>query len=171
MSSAQKKFISSYEIDASLTRFGRLKPDVVTGADRCYQLLHGLDRPCSDCPLLRDVNEPWPRTTVRAMADDAVEVIRATPSDPSHSAVTLEVVRLNCETLKLIRSTRISSVAARANLTSREQAIFTRLLDGESFETIADELGLSPRTVKFHQANILQKTGAASRADLCRLIK
>jgi len=35
---------------------------------------------------------------------------------------------------------------------------------------IAQQLGIAPRTVKFHQANVLQKLGADSRVDLLRVL-
>jgi DNA-binding NarL/FixJ family response regulator len=44
------------------------------------------------------------------------------------------------------------------------------MIDGTSMEDIASELAISPRTVKFHQANVLQKLGADSRSDLLRLV-
>jgi len=37
-------------------------------------------------------------------------------------------------------------------------------------EEIALVLAIKPRTVKFHQANLLAKLGAESRLDLFRLI-
>jgi DNA-binding CsgD family transcriptional regulator len=41
---------------------------------------------------------------------------------------------------------------------------------GRSLDEIARILGIAPRTVKFHQANVLQKLGADSRLDLMRLL-
>jgi DNA-binding CsgD family transcriptional regulator len=43
-------------------------------------------------------------------------------------------------------------------------------MDGCGVDEIAGALEISPRTVKFHQANVLQKLGADSRADLMRLV-
>lgn len=44
------------------------------------------------------------------------------------------------------------------------------LLLGRSLDEIAVSLGISARTVKFHQQNILNKLGADSRVDLIRLV-
>jgi DNA-binding CsgD family transcriptional regulator len=43
------------------------------------------------------------------------------------------------------------------------------LLLGRSLGEIATALQITPRTAKFHQANLLEKLGADSRFDLLRL--
>jgi FixJ family two-component response regulator len=40
--------------------------------------------------------------------------------------------------------------------------------NGETNKVIADELGISEKTVEFHRANIMQKLEARSLADLIR---
>lgn len=52
------------------------------------------------------------------------------------------------------------------NLTSREQEIFTILLDGKAPKEIASTLKISPETVHFHQKNLYRKLGIQSRAEL-----
>jgi DNA-binding NarL/FixJ family response regulator len=58
---------------------------------------------------------------------------------------------------------------AQAGLTSREREVLELLLLGRTHEDIALVLGISERTSKFHQANLLAKLGAESRLDLMRL--
>lgn len=43
-------------------------------------------------------------------------------------------------------------------LTKREKDITQRLLNGAANKTVARELGISPRTVEVHRANVLRKT-------------
>jgi DNA-binding NarL/FixJ family response regulator len=66
-----------------------------------------------------------------------------------------------------------SSPVAKPNslhsLTAREREILHRVARGSMSQEIAAEFGLSIRTVEFHRANILRKTGARSTADLIRL--
>ena len=50
-------------------------------------------------------------------------------------------------------------------LTKRETACLQRAAEGFSNRSIADELGLSERTVKFHFENILRKLEASSRGE------
>jgi DNA-binding CsgD family transcriptional regulator len=55
-------------------------------------------------------------------------------------------------------------------LTPREQAVLARIVAGSSSKEAAQRLGISPRTVEFHRANILQKLGAKNTADLLRIV-
>jgi DNA-binding CsgD family transcriptional regulator len=52
------------------------------------------------------------------------------------------------------------------NLTSREQEVFTMLLEGRAPKEIAYTLKVSPETVHFHQKNLYRKLGIQSRAEL-----
>ncbi|MBD0860325.1 helix-turn-helix transcriptional regulator [Gordonia sp. zg691] len=56
--------------------------------------------------------------------------------------------------------------SAAASLTSRERDILEEILRGLSNAAIAEELTLSIDTVKTHVKHILQKMGAANRAEL-----
>jgi DNA-binding NarL/FixJ family response regulator len=60
-------------------------------------------------------------------------------------------------------------LVAQANLTAREREVLDLLLLGRTHQDIAEVLGISERTSKFHQANLLAKLGAESRLDLMRL--
>jgi DNA-binding CsgD family transcriptional regulator len=57
-----------------------------------------------------------------------------------------------------------------ATLTPREQAVLAQIVTGASSKEAARRLGISPRTVEFHRANILQKLGAKNTADLLRIV-
>jgi len=57
-----------------------------------------------------------------------------------------------------------------AILTPRENAVLADIVGGASSKEIARRLGISPRTVEFHRANILQKLGAKNTADLMRIV-
>ena len=54
---------------------------------------------------------------------------------------------------------------ASGRLTSREREVLTLVAAGISNKGIARELQVSPNTVKFHVAAILEKLDAASRAE------
>ena len=56
-----------------------------------------------------------------------------------------------------------------AALTAREREVLDLVVAGKLNKTIADLLGISAKTVEFHRANIMQKTGARSIAELVRL--
>lgn len=54
-------------------------------------------------------------------------------------------------------------------LTPREREVLERLVAGDSNKEAAQKLGVSHRTVEFHRAHILEKTGAKGLPDLVRL--
>lgn len=56
-----------------------------------------------------------------------------------------------------------------ARLSAREREVLELLLLGRTHSDIGAALGITERTSKFHQANLLQKLGAESRLDLMRL--
>ena len=55
-------------------------------------------------------------------------------------------------------------------LTERERGVLAQMVTGASSKEIARELGVSPRTVDFHRANILLKLGARNTADAIRMV-
>ncbi len=60
-------------------------------------------------------------------------------------------------------------LVAAARLTEREREVLDLLLLGRTHDDIATALGISERTSRFHQQNLLKKLGAESRMDLMRL--
>ena len=55
---------------------------------------------------------------------------------------------------------------ALASLSAREREVLDELLQGHYNKNIADHLGITPRTVEFHRANIFEKMGVASAVEL-----
>lgn len=55
------------------------------------------------------------------------------------------------------------------SLSPRETEIMDLVVRGASNKVVAWQLGLSPKTVEVHRANVMRKTGAASLAELVRL--
>ena len=53
----------------------------------------------------------------------------------------------------------------------REQAVLERLVAGRRNRAIAEELGISENTVKFHVARIFRKLGVSSRAEAAALVR
>ena len=50
-------------------------------------------------------------------------------------------------------------------LTKREKEVFTLLVAGNSTSEIAEQLGISEKTVRNHVANAMQKLGVKGRAQ------
>lgn len=172
-----------YEISVVGSRFGALGWLCASGSlveiseheTRCYTLFHGLSRPCEDCPVLRRGTEAWPRTLVRHRAPShepasasVFEVI--TVEEVDTTAVRVRVRHIDESLLSAIQDTKIQWLADRAGLSPREREVFGHLLLGRAIEDIAQLVGITCRTVKHHQASVLRKLGADSRADLMRVV-
>ena len=55
-----------------------------------------------------------------------------------------------------------------ARLTARERQVLDRIVAGRLNKQIADDLGISIKTVEAHRANIMDKLQARSMADLMK---
>lgn len=88
-----------------------------------------------------------------------------------------EIVLLRAVQQALLRGqddchTQTQTQAARARiatLTPRERDVLTRLVEGRPNKVIAHELGISPRTVEIHRANLMEKLGCRSLAEAVRV--
>ena len=71
---------------------------------------------------------------------------------------------------KLVKEGKLSAAPRRAGgpLSPRERQIVQMIAEGRSTKEIARSLGLSPRTVETHRANILHKLNLPSVAELVR---
>ena len=56
-----------------------------------------------------------------------------------------------------------------SRLTTREAQVLERIVAGRLNKQIADDLGISIKTVEAHRANIMDKLGARTMADLMRI--
>lgn len=58
-----------------------------------------------------------------------------------------------------------------ARLTAREHDVMERILLGRLNKVIADDLGISMRTVEVHRSNVFAKMGVRSAVELSRLLE
>jgi two-component system response regulator FixJ len=56
-----------------------------------------------------------------------------------------------------------------ATLTGRETEVFNRLVQGAANKVIANDLGISPRTVEIYRANVMAKMAAHNLSELVRM--
>jgi two-component system, LuxR family, response regulator FixJ len=56
-----------------------------------------------------------------------------------------------------------------ATLSPRELEVFARVADGQANKVVAIDLGISERTVEIHRAQVMQKMGSRSLAQLVRM--
>ena len=107
-------------------------------------------------------------TALRAMRLGAVDVCQK-PVDPE---VLLPLIEQTLAADAASERQRQQIAAARerlARLTARERELFKLVVEGQSYKEMASSLGISPRTVEHHRANITTKLGMDRVADLVRL--
>jgi FixJ family two-component response regulator len=106
---------------------------------------------------------------VNTMKKGAVDFIEK-PFD--QAALKALVDRLLVEARERAATTerRKMNAALLAKLTPREQQVLERIVAGRLNKQIADDLGISIKTVEAHRANIMDKVNANTVADLMRVV-
>jgi FixJ family two-component response regulator len=107
-------------------------------------------------------------STVRAMKAGAIDFLEK----PVDRETLLEALRRALGADIARRDALVVSSRHRARLdllTPRERAVFDRVIAGMLNKQIAAELGVSLRTVKAHRAQMMQKLGVTTPAELGRL--
>ncbi|MCY1030865.1 PAS and helix-turn-helix domain-containing protein [Corallococcus sp. BB11-1] len=167
----------SYEISTELETFGTLKSVWRAGQMEhedmvgrpCFGAFAHRDAPCQDCPLTAVAPMSWPHTIVRqaSAASEGFEVVTATPTGVGTARVSVHTI--GDTTLTGLFEAKVRRLARAARLSEREGDVLRYLALGRSPTDISTVLGITERTVKFHQANLLRKLGAETRFDLLRL--
>lgn len=107
-------------------------------------------------------------TTVRAMKAGAAEFL----TKPFQSHGLLEAVRGAIQRDRIRRAAGAETGELRRRyeqLTPREREVMALVTAGRLNKQAAGELTTTERTIKFHRANIMQKMGAQSLAELVRM--
>jgi two-component system response regulator FixJ len=105
---------------------------------------------------------------VQAMKAGAVDFIEK----PFEKAVLLSAIEHGVERLKKSAADldRAEEAAVRLQaLTPREREVLGGLAKGLPNKTIAYDLGISPRTVEIHRANVMSKLGVRSLSEALRI--
>ncbi len=105
---------------------------------------------------------------VRAMKEGAVDLLEK----PFRADDLISAVRKALASGKGPNTSDASAreaVARLSTLSVRENEVLDRLIRGQPNKIIAYEMGISPRTVEVHRANVMKKTQAGSLSELVRM--
>ena len=106
---------------------------------------------------------------VRAVKQGAFDFIEKPFNGKALLAIIANAVRSG--SLRMATAAQQFAVDERiAGLSEREHEVMTLVLDGKTNKSIANELGISIKTVECHRSRMMEKLGVASIAELVRLV-
>jgi FixJ family two-component response regulator len=105
----------------------------------------------------------------QAFLADAVDFIEK-PFDADELLAAVQSALAGLRGVAGADATTPPSRAGDGRLSAREREVMTLMVKGLHNRRIAEELGISPRTVEVHKARVMEKLGVASLVDLVRLV-
>jgi FixJ family two-component response regulator len=131
--------------------------------------LHGEDYPA---PIFMISGQGDIAMAVTAIKNGALDFIEK-PFRGSEIVARLdEAIRAHARPPAEASASKIASlhVPGHEPLTRREREVLEKFASGASNKEAGRELGISPRTIEDHRANIMKKLGARNAADLIRIV-
>jgi len=105
---------------------------------------------------------------VKAMRMGAIDFIEK-PFDPEGLLTSIRSCLDNYTSLSLPSISLEDAQQRLSALSKREHQVLALLVEGKLSKVIADELGISPRTVEGHRARIMSKLNARSLPEVIRI--
>lgn len=105
---------------------------------------------------------------VESMKKGAIDFIQKPFNEEQLVALVEKMLQIAHEAFALYQQAA-NREALLAKLTTRESQVLERIVAGRLNKQIADDLGISIKTVEAHRANIMEKLGANTVADLLKI--
>lgn len=105
---------------------------------------------------------------VRAMKAGAVDFIEK-PFEKATLIGAIAQAQLHNQGIEQLHRLAAAAQAQLNVLTPRERDVLDGLVNGHSNKVVAYDLGISPRTVEIHRANLMAKLGVHSLSDALRI--
>jgi FixJ family two-component response regulator len=105
----------------------------------------------------------------QAFLADAVDFIEK-PFDGKQLLGAIENALAGFRALDAAQAKAANTKPTLGQLSAREREVMTLMVRGLHNRRIAEELGISPRTVEVHKARVMEKLGAQNIVDLVRLV-
>lgn len=107
-------------------------------------------------------------TAVRAMKLGASDFLEK-PCEEEAMLATLERAFMTLEDEALNATTQEAARTSLARLTQREDEVLRGLIEGRTNKVVANDLGLSVRTVEMHRASMMERLGVRTLPDALRI--
>jgi len=160
-----EKFLAEHDPDAIAVAIVDVRMPGMSGLELQDELLaRGVPYPIIFITGHGDV--PLAVSTMKKGAVDFIEK----PFDQDALKALVERMLGEARTRASETERRRISEALVAKLTPREQQVLERIVAGRLNKQIADDLGISIKTVEAHRANIMDKLNANTVADLMRTV-
>lgn len=167
--------VEDYEIgETFIAQFNENVPSVIL-CDLRMPGMSGSD--VQDHLLRRRIDAPFIFITGHGDVPQAVQAFKKGAMDfiqkPFQQPQLQKLVERAMKTAKELfqrRQTLAQNRTLIEKLTPREQQVLERIVNGRLNKQIADDLGISIKTVEAHRASIMDKTGSGTVADLMRVV-
>lgn len=137
---------------------------------QCFQAFYGRSEPCIGCPAFEENTRAGDVHSGVVRFGDKGESFGMVTAEFTDRRARVSMRRISREDVSALVRARVDLLAKEGSLSNREHSVLELLIAGKSAEDIGGALGISPRTAKFHQTNILQKLRVDSRLELFRLV-
>ncbi|MCI5850538.1 MAG: response regulator transcription factor [Sutterellaceae bacterium] len=123
----------------------------------------------ADLPIIFITGHGDVPMAVRALKKGAVDFIEK-PFQQAALKAQVEHMLTEARERRMKNERQSLNEALLAKLTPREQQVLERIVAGRLNKQIADDLGISIKTVEAHRASIMDKTNSGTVADLMRVV-
>ena len=106
-------------------------------------------------------------SAVAAMKAGAIDYLTVTEDEVLRSMLANAIAECHGSTRPATRDEKTASRVAR--LTPREREVLILLVEGGTNKTIGQKLGISPRTVELHRAQVMPRLDASSLTELLQI--
>lgn len=157
-------FLEEYELD----QVGVLIADVRMPGMSGLELQEQLIVRQAPLPIIFITGHGDVPMAVAAMKKGAVDFLEKPFNDADLRTTVARMLEQATERASQFQAQR-DHAAMLARLTAREQQVLERIVAGRLNKQIADDLGISIKTVEAHRANIMEKLAVTTVADLMKV--
>ena len=139
-----------------------------TAGDSIEKIKSAINARGGGLPIAMYDVKPSTVSIVRAMLAGAIDYLEW-PIDTAKLEATVTSIDARAALRLKENQKKREAQALTSQLSSREIQVLTLMVKGHGNKSVALELGISPRTVEIHRANVLGKLEAGSSADAVRI--